>query len=255
MKALVLRLDAPMMSFGSVLVDQHGFVDHFPGQAMLTGLCANALGWEHGDFDKLQKLQQRLDYAARWDVLPQPMVDYHTVDLGQPKMIGYADRTRRGDPPGGWTTRGLVEHRAGSIPVKFGIHQRYRHYWVNGLMTVVLGLKGDQEPQIETLAEAFQRPARPLFLGRKTCLPARPLLDPQTPIIEGENLLAILQQVAVWDRAGQVKSLDEPLPACWPADSESPDGNVRRVFDLRDWANQIHAGSRRRVEGVIGEDS
>lgn len=255
MKALVLRLDGPMMSFGSVLVDQHGFIDQFPGQAMLTGLCANALGWEHSDFHKLQELQRRLDYAARWDERPLLMVDYHTVDLGQPKMIGYADRTKRGDPVGGWTTRGTVQHRAGGEGAKFGTHQRFRHYWVNGLMTVTLGLAGDEEPQIETLAEAFRLPARPLFLGRKTCLPARPLLDPHTPIAEGEDLLAILQQVPIWDRAGQVKPLDEPLPACWPVDSGSSSGFVRRVFDLRDWANQIHAGSRHRVEGVIGGDS
>jgi len=48
MKALVLRLDAPMMSFGGVMVDQHGVIDRFPGVALLTGLIANALGWHHG---------------------------------------------------------------------------------------------------------------------------------------------------------------------------------------------------------------
>ncbi|WP_324669367.1 type I-E CRISPR-associated protein Cas5/CasD [Geochorda subterranea] len=44
MRALVMRFDAPLVSFGSVLVDQHGFIDLFPGTSMLTGLVANALG-------------------------------------------------------------------------------------------------------------------------------------------------------------------------------------------------------------------
>ena len=43
MRALVLRFDAPLMSFGGVMVDQHGVIDRFPGTAMLTGLLANAL--------------------------------------------------------------------------------------------------------------------------------------------------------------------------------------------------------------------
>ena len=63
MKALIIRLDAPMISFGSVMVDQHGYIQQFPGLAMLTGLIANALGWEHREFERIQKLQNRLDFA------------------------------------------------------------------------------------------------------------------------------------------------------------------------------------------------
>lgn len=103
MKALIIRLDAPMISFGSVMVDQHGYIQQFPGLAMLTGLIANALGWEHREFERIQKLQNRLDFAARWDARPERMVDYHTVDLSQPKM-----------KETGWTTRGKPERRRGA---------------------------------------------------------------------------------------------------------------------------------------------
>jgi CRISPR-associated Cas5-like protein len=37
MDILLLRFDAPLMSFGGVMVDQHGPTDRFPGLAMLTG--------------------------------------------------------------------------------------------------------------------------------------------------------------------------------------------------------------------------
>src|SRR5690606_15771551 len=212
MKALILRFDG-MMSFGSFIVDQHGFTDSFPGTSMLTGLLANALGWSHGDSDRLNALQSRIVFAARWDEEPEPMIDYHTVDLGQPKM----------SHPG-WTTRGVPEHRAGGSAAKFGTHQRYRHYLMDGLMTVALGLEKEQShPTLMELYEALRRPERPLFLGRKTCLPARPLLDPPTPIMEGEKVLAILSQVPVWQRDGGVREENRRCLASWPAELGIPE--------------------------------
>lgn len=249
MRALILRFDAPMMSFGTVMVDQHGFVDRFPGTAMLCGLVANALGWNHGEFSELQDLQDRIVYAARWDVPPKRLIDYHTVDLGQPKMVGYAQLKRPGDPKGGWTTRGEVEWRGGASRV--GTHQRYRHYWIDGLMTVAFSLRGTDKPDLSQIVEALTYPARPLFLGRKTCLPARPLLDSETPIMEGEDILDILRRAPAMKRPG---SSPQKYEACWPADVESPyTRTVRRVYDLRDWANQIPAGSTLRAEGIIEE--
>ena len=184
-----------------------------------------------------------MEFAARWDEPPKHLIDYHTVDLGQPKMN-----------EGGWTTRGIPEYREGGS-AKEGIHQRYRHYWADGLMTVVLALKEGGEPDLGAVKDALQRPARPLFLGRKTCLPARPLLDPKTPLGEGENLLAILRKVTVWDRSGNPVSDGNEREACWPAEPGTVRWEqVRRVYDLREWANQIPAGSRWRVEGLIGDD-
>ncbi len=239
MKALILRLDAPMMSFGTVLVDQHGFIDRFPGVSMLCGLIANALGWHHKEFDLLQTLQSRISYAARWDVHPERTVDYHTVDLGQPKMREE-----------GWTTQGEPEHRAGGPDARFGTHQRYRHYWADGLMTVALSLTGEGTPSLDDVVHALRYPARPLFLGRKTCLPSRPLLDPQSPIVEGDDLLSILIKIPIWERGD---SRDD-FEACWPAELESSQrAHIRRVYDLRDWHNQLPTGSRLRAEGLIGK--
>ena len=244
MKALILRLDAPMMSFGTVIVDHHGYIDRFPGTAMLCGLIANALGWEHGEFERLQELQNRIEFGARWDVQPERMVDYHTVDLGQPKMRDH-----------GWTIRGKPEHRGGASHVKRGTHQRYRHYWTDGLITVAIALKSDAAPDLDAVRRAICRPVRPLFIGRKTCLPSRPLLDPKMPVVEGEDILDILRQVPAWDRHGNTRLYDA-LVACWPTGLEA-DGRamIRRVFDLRDWANGIPVGSRWQTEGVIRSEN
>ena len=45
------------------------------------------------------------------------------------------------DPKGGWTTQ-VPDYRSGG---QVGTHQRYRHYWVDGLMTLVLALKTEDE--------------------------------------------------------------------------------------------------------------
>lgn len=242
MKALVLRLDAPMISFGSVIVDQHGYTDFFPGKSMFTGMIGNALGWYHSDFDQLQSLQNKLDFAARWDVQPHRLIDYHTVDLGSPKM----------SRPG-WTTNGVIEHRSGGLAAKYGTHQRYRHYLVDGLMTAVLTVMTGDYPNLEQIEQALRQPARPLFLGRKTCLPARPILDPINPVLEGSTLVSILEQVPVWNRKGKRTSDVGKTWACWTTPEQGDNlGETRQVYDLRDWAGQIPAGSRWRTEGMIG---
>lgn len=241
MRALILRFDAPMISFGSVIVDQHGFTDFFPGVSMLTGMIGNALGWRHSDFEQLQSLQSRIDFAARWDVRPNPVIDYHTVDLGSSKMR-----------KPGWTTRGETEHRAGGSGAKYGTHQRYRHYLVDGLMTIALGLASEGDPDLDEIRASFDRPARPLFFGRKTCLPARPILDPITPIMEGHDLVSILGVVPVWNREGLPERVSRKTWACWTPSEEEGFGESHLVYDLRDWHNQLPAGSRWREEGMIG---
>lgn len=237
MDCLILRFDAPLMSFGGVMVDQHGPTDRFPGVSLLAGLCGNALGLSHADATALDSLQLRIEFAARWDRAPKPLLDYQTVDLGQPKMS---------EP--GWTTRGSPEHRSGAPAAAFGTHQRYRHYWADGIMTVALALQGDGSPDLEGVEHALRFPSRPLFLGRKTCLPAAPLLIGRT---KASDVLKALQSVPRAVHPGP-RDDETPMEACWPAHLGSD--LTRRevaVYDWRDWRNQIHTGRRMRREGIL----
>lgn len=237
MLCLMLRFDAPLMSFGGVLVDQHNRTERFPGRAMLTGLIANALGWHHADAQALNDLQSRIAYAARWDVPPISLRDYHTVDLGQPHLA-----------KAGWTTRGAPEHRDGGESKK-GTHQRYRHYWANGVMTLALALRHGT-PDIETVTTTLQRPARPLFLGRKTCLPASRLV---LGLRAATDTLSALRA-----EPRDIRSSPEAqrFEACWPpgyADPvlEAPQRESRT--DDRDWRIQAHVGARPMIIGHISE--
>ena len=236
------------MSFGGVIIDQHGFIERFPGTSLICGLLANALGWDHGEADKLNRLQGRIVYAARWDAVgtareslrtPRRRIDYHTVDMSQRHMVGPS-----------WTTRGVPETH-GSTTAGY-THQRYRHYWEDCIVTVAVHLRGSESPDVEDLSRALVRPARPLFIGRKSCLPSRPILDPENPILEGEDIYAILRAAPVWDRYGAIEKKNSPRFACWPADLvDKYPGQIENVADRRDWANQLPAGSTYRVVGMM----
>lgn len=236
MHILLLRFDAPLMSFGGVMVDQHGPTDRFPGLSLLAGLLGNALGYTHSNAEKLNALQARIEYAARWDVEPEALRDYHTVDLGQPKMR-----------EAGWTTRGEPEHRDGGPDARFGTHIRYRHYWANGVLTLSVSLQGDAEPTSARLASALREPARPLFLGRKTCLPSGPLLLAE---VDAPDVLVALRKAPACER--RLQTAGHAMEACWAA-KLGEFGPCRQVpvYDCRDWRNQIHAGRRIRIEGLL----
>ena len=238
MDALILRLDAPLMSFGGVMVDQHNVTDRFPGLSLFAGLLANALGWSHAEGDRIGQLQDRLVLASRWDIAPEAIVDYHTVDLGQAKMR---------EP--GWTTRGAPEHRDGGPGAKFGTHQRYRHYWANGVLTAALALEREEAPSLDDLETALRHPARPLFLGRKTCLPSSPILLGRT---SGADVLSLLKAVPQFLCSARPQHW--AIPARWPADIGNPrEEQIKPVYDQRDWKNQWHAGSRMVAEGLMEE--
>ena len=229
---LVLRLQAPMMSFGGVAIDQVGAVRDFPAASMLTGLIGNAFGWYWSDSDSHQAIQGRLVFAARRDREGPLLTDTQNAQL---------DKNEKG-----WTTRGKPEGRDGgsySAP-----HRRLRDYHADLSALVVLRFDPTETtPTLEQLAVAFDRPARPLFLGRKPCLPSAPLLspDPNRWVI-GDTAHEAL--ISVPGRGGRLRAM-------WPVAQGPELGDaVFRIVDLadlRNWRTGLHGGSRRVVEGWI----
>lgn len=233
MEVLILRFDAPLMSFGAVVVDQINPTWRFPAKSMLVGLLANALGWDHRDADRLQTLQDRLRFAVRWDAEPEPVSEYQTVDLGQPFMVDT-----------GWTTRGRREERKGGSAAT-ATHQRYRDHWANGVATVALALDREGQPTIDDLETALRQPARPLFIGRKPCLPAAPLLVGRRQALGVKAALAAEPLAEIGPRRRPIR-----IMALWPLD-EGEGAEVEERFDLRDWRNNIHRGGARYAVGPL----
>lgn len=233
MQCLILRFDAPLMSFGSIVVDQLNPTWRFPGKAMLTGLLGNALGLDHRDSNQLQNLQARLRFAARWDAAPELLSDYQTVDLGQDFMVDT-----------GWTTRGRREDRKGGSAAT-ATHQRWRDYWANGVLTVALALDGAGAPSMDALEAALRRPARPLFIGRKPCLPA-------ASVLIGRREAAGVKAALAAEPLAEIGPRRRPpaIPALWPLD-EGEGAETEEYYDRRDWANNIHRGAERYAVGIL----
>jgi len=236
MDVLLLRFDAPLMSFGGVITDNNGpgVTDAHPGLSMITGLLGNALGWTHGDVNHLMSLQSALRIASRLDRPGQVIVDFQTVDLGQAHLR---------EP--GWTTRGDREHRAGGSSAKFGTHIRKRHAHADRVVTVALTLGEDPPVGLDALEDALRRPTRPLFLGRKAYLPSAPLLLER---VQSASLVTALAHAP----AATPGPSTSPVHASWPADEvDAPDGSPVIRHDLRDWTTNIHTGSRETREGLL----
>ncbi len=216
MPGVILRLEAPLLSFGGIAVDSLGVVQPFPAVSMITGLLANALGFSHREPERIQRLQDSLNIACRADVPGDRITDYQTVDLGQDHLLH--DRA--------WTTRGRLEKRAGGSST--GTHIRNREYWADAAHTVAV-----EVPNVEEVAQALIQPYRPLFIGRKTCLPSAPIF-----------LGTFVQDLEAGLKSAPVHRNSESVMSAWipTYDIESP--NTMELSDRRDWLNQIHVGQR-----------
>jgi len=242
-EALLLRLDGPMMSFGAVtagnsvctMVDNDAPADVFPGLSWLTGLLANALGLDHREHHKTQALQTRLEFAVRCDRFGGTLRDFQTVDLGQ-------DFLRRG-----WTTRGIPEGRDGSVSDR--THIRYRNYICDSVYTIALSVRDSADPDAPTLMDlgfALKEPERPLFFGRKCCVPTAPIF---LTMQQGETLRGIL---AAYPAIEPERTTLFPLRARYPVQERAlPSDKLIHVADIKDWANGIHVGHRALLEGLL----
>lgn len=234
---LILRLEAPLVAFGGEAIDNYGVTRDFPAASMLTGLLANALGWRRTDRAAHQRLQDRLVFAARRDREPRlgRLREYQNARLYKNDMA--------------WTTRGVPEGRAGGSynlverdGRKYLTHQRYRDHHADALVLVAMRLRpADEDPTLEDLATALDRPARPLFIGRKPCLPSARLFG---GFVEAATARAVLGSLPA--------QTDAPLRAIWPA--EEGEEGADRIYDLtdeRNWLSGLHGGARRVCEGRI----
>jgi len=226
---LILHLEAPLLAFGGVRIDHIGVTRDFPALSMMTGLLANALGYRRTEWEKHQALQDRLVFAPRRNLESSAGLLTDTQNA----------RLEKNDR--GWTTWGEPEGRDGA---SYGApHRRLRDYHMDQHVVVALRLQGDSAPDLDALAEALARPARPLFIGRKPCLPAGLLLRGE-PFVEAATAYDALRKVA----GAEARAL-------WPL-GEGPNAGseVDRIIDLpdiRNWRTGLHGGARKVVEGRV----
>lgn len=226
---LLMRLEAPLIAFGGEAIDNLGIIREFPALSMITGLLANALGWRREEGERHNDLQTRLRIGARLERSGERLTDFQTAQLGAQDKA--------------WTTWGTPEARRGGAGTYSGPHLRYREYHADLAMLVVLRLEpANPSPTLEELAAALDRPARPLFVGRKPCLPTDRIF---AGWLEANNILHALQTATPIP-----SNLDMPMQ--WP-DGEGEMRGAHRldICDERNWSSGVHGGWRSVFEGSL----
>jgi CRISPR system Cascade subunit CasD len=228
---LMIRLHSPLLAFGGDAIDNLGVTRDFPALSMVTGLFANALGWDRGQTSLHKSLQERIIMGSCIEAQGERIHDFQTAQLGANDK--------------GWTTRGVVEERSGGASTYDSPRLRYRDYHADMSVLIALRLRdADQAPSLDDLACALDKPARPLFIGRKSCVPTTRLM---AGWVDAQNILAALQQSA--------STLQKDVRAQWPeAEGQlltSRDDKTMGLGDLRNWTAGVHSGTRQIREGLI----
>lgn len=230
---LLLRLEAPLMSFGTTAVDYRRPIQHWPSVSMLTGLLANALGWQRSDAQALDALQARIRWAARIDRPGTVLNDFQTAQLSKEDK--------------GWTTRGVVEERDGGADSYKSPHLRSRDYRADASVLVALRLEPAQEyPSLQDLATALDTPARPLFLGRKGCPPA--IRISQGLVLAADAVQALREAPPLEDAPAALQPTIFFNEGAAAADATAL--RVHESSDERRFLLDVHAGRQRIYELV-----
>ena len=235
MRHLIVNLQAPMMVFfGSVRVDRYGATNPFPTTSTLTGMLGNALGYERRDIHDLQALQDRLIHASRIDrANSQLLREYQTASI------------RKGERA--WTATGTPEVREGGD--QYRLQQMWQDYLQDARITVALRLEPDDaRPDLDDIAQALRKPERPLFIGKKHCIPTAPMM---AGFQEADS---VLEAVALWPMEEEG---EEQVRVCWPPREgwDNTHGAARQLQDLRNWAQGIHGGEQTVLEGTIPRET
>lgn len=138
MATLLLRLAAPLQSWGSDSKFETRKTDRMPTKSGVIGLLAAALGLRRDDTAGLTRLNQ-LRFAVRTDREGSLLVDFHTATREE------------GKPP----------------------YVTYRHYLQDAVF--LAGLESEEDALLRELEAALRHPVYPLYLGRRSCPPTLPL--------------------------------------------------------------------------------
>lgn len=136
MATLLLRLAAPLQSWGSDSKFETRKTDREPTKSGVLGLLAAALGLRRDDTEGLARLNG-LRFAVRADQEGSLLVDFHTAKSRDTSYV------------------------------------TYRHYLQDAVF--LAGLESEDEALLRELEAALRHPVYPLYLGRRSCPPTLPL--------------------------------------------------------------------------------
>ncbi len=178
-KYLILALESPLQSWG--LQGQFDLRDTspMPTKSGIIGILGSALGVERKDINKIAELST-LHMTVFCTKPGEIITDYHTVGNG------YKNRNENLiDAEGKYKKTGIVTNRDYLCDAKF--------------MVVLTG----KDKLIDSCAIALDNPRWDEFLGRRACIPTRPILE--AVVSTKEEVIEILSKFNISEKT-QVQS-------------------------------------------------
>ena len=199
---IMLRLEGALQSWGESSAWDNRGTENYPTKSGILGLLACAMGLPR-DSEEILRLHQDVCLGIRADRQGTAVCDFHTVQ-GMPRVLNAAGKPR------------------GNIV-------SYRWYLQDASFLVVMQVSDAWRDRIKT---ALNNPQWCLYLGRKNCVPSRPVWDG----IHGEyeTILDALRRYPAAKRADEILSYE--TECAFPEGSSLSRSDVtvgERKFDCR----------------------
>lgn len=206
MKSVLLRLEAPMQSWGTQSRFEERDTDADPSKSGVLGLVGAAMGMARGDTAAIARLAG-LGMAVRVDREGTMLRDYHTAGGGR------------------WPGREYGVANAEGKLVGTVVSKRY--FLADASFLVALG--SEDHTLVEEVAHALAEPVFALFLGRKSFVPSVPIHVPGSPVDLGpvEALRAV-----PWALRKHEREVDRPERLRLVVECSPEDGRPRNDLPL-----------------------
>ena len=212
---IVLRLEGPLQSWGENAKWDFRDSSTMPTKSGIVGLLGCAMGQERGS-QVLVELAQSITVAVRADRPGAKFVDFQTVQ-GDPLMAATGKPKTTGNT--------ILSPHA---------------YLQDASFTVFIDTTAEWQQRI---VSALENPRWCMYLGRKNCVPSRPILADR---MEADDLMEALKEYPAAERAGKTMTYECEHPDSTAASIQRPDDLIgtNRQFQLR----RVWRGSVERKE-------
>ncbi len=168
MNFLVFRLYGPLASWGQAAVGGDRPTGLYPTRSAVIGLLAAALGLKREQEQEMEHLNNSVQIAVKQFFPSSLMRDYHTAQVPSTKR-GVTHLTRKSE---------LSEEKLNTILSS-------RDYRCDGVWVIAIRLIDGSFYTLFQLEKALLKPVFTLYLGRKSCPLAVPLMP---SVVETNNL-------------------------------------------------------------------
>lgn len=222
---LLFHLYGPMAAWGDTAVGEFRPSHGHPTRSAVLGLVAAALGIRRDEETRLHELEKSCLVAVRLDAPGEVLRDYHTTQV-PPEQRKIRHYTRRDE---------LIASKLHTILSQ-------RDYRTDAAATIALAATDHPPLRLQQMADALQRPALPLYLGRKSC----PLALPLSPrIVQANDLKSAFESyLPVTEKLNQLTTnlhhYGQGLPApdhlrfYWEEDESTPGFESQMIYPRRD---------------------